>query len=108
MAWNAQQRACRNEDKRKKFGEQGCQRRRGLLQLLLQIKGECMCLICVAALRNQIWTATWGKAHMACHTKHAEGLCGQQCYPSGALMPGLAEEGGPEIKALQQCEEGAG
>ena len=58
--------------------------------------------------KKQIWTATWSKAHMACHTKHAEGFCGQQCYPSVALMPGLAEERGHEIKALQQCEKGAG
>ena len=80
----------RNEDKRRNTGEQGCQSRRGLMQLLLRIKEECMCPICIAALRSEQLPGAKLVLHIIpSMLKAIAGSCGCST-PAVLLMPGLA------------------
>ena len=80
----------RNEDKRRNTGEQGCRSRRGLLQLSLQIKEECMCPICIAAPRNRSGQLPGAKLVRHIIPSMLKAIAGSSCTPAVLLMPGLA------------------
>ena len=93
-------------DKRRNTGEQGCRSRRRLLQLMLQIKEECMCPICIAALSHRSGQLPGAKLVRHIIPSMLKAIAGSYSTPAVLLMPGLAGEERARDQNTSSVQEG--